>query len=197
MCYDKLVVTLLKIAQLGHPVLRQKAKLVDATEIKTDRFQELVDNMFATLQDSHRPGWNSVGLSGNQVYAPKRVFIVDMKLEEIEEQEREARAFGNAATTAAVRQTFVNPEILEISNKTTRDFESCLSLPDIMGVVERPVELTVKAFNRKGEMFTVNAANFYARLIQHEVDHLDGVLFVDRMENLQTLTFHQNAHHEK
>lgn len=176
---------LLKIARLGHPVLRQKAEPMDSDEIKTDEFQKLVESMFATLQDSHRPGWSSVGLSGNQVHTPKRVFVLDFMIKDQEKGDGQR-----------IRQVFINPEILESSEETERDFESCLSLPDISGIVERPQKIKVKALNRSGEEFELTARDFYGRVIQHEIDHLDGVLFIDRMEDMQSLTFSENLHEQ-
>ena len=176
---------LLKIAQLGHPVLREKAKSVTPEEIQTGKFQEFIDSMFATLKASNRPGWNSVGLSGNQVYTLKRVFILDFVVED-EKKDNAQR----------VKQVFINPEILETSEETGRDFESCLSLMDISGIVERPQKIKVKALNRNGEEFELEACDFYARLILHETDHLNGVLFVDRMEDMRSLTFTENLHEQ-
>lgn len=174
---------LLKIAQLGHPVLRQKAEAISPDEIASKEFQQLVDNMFATLENSHRPGWNSVGLSGNQVYTPKRVFVLGFDVED-EGGEKKER----------IKQVFINPEVTERSDETARDFESCLSLMDISGIVERPQSIKVKALNREGQEFTLEAQDFYARLIQHETDHLSGLLFIDRMEDLRSLTFTENLY---
>ena len=83
----------------------------------------------------------------------------------------------------------INPEITVVGDDTAEDWEGCLSIPDIRGRVVRAREIKVKAYDRRGRRIEINARGFTARVIQHETDHLDGVLFFDRMESLETLTF--------
>ena len=169
---------LLKIAQLGNPALRGKAVPVPVEALQNKEVQQLIDDMFATLEDSNRPGWSSVGLAAPQVHVPKRLFILRFELED--------------ESGEVVQQVFINPQVLNASSEQAEDFESCLSLPDMLGLVKRSERIKVKALNREGEEIQLEARDFYARVILHEIDHLDGTLFGGRRVDLKSLTFIEN-----
>lgn len=132
-------------------ILRKKSKVVE--EIN-DRIKVLVKDMIETMYHA-----NGVGLAAPQVGILKRVAVVDV---------------GEGV------HVFINPEILEHSGGCI-DFEGCLSLPGKQGEVERPAKIKVKALNENGEEFSLEAEDFFARAICHEIDHLDGILFIDKL----------------
>ena len=167
---------ILKVARMGHPVLRARAKPLEPSDIKSSRIQQLIDDMFETMQE-----YQGVGLAAPQVHASVRLFVAGFPPAADEEDEDEEEDVPLMA--------LINPEIAIVGDATAEDWEGCLSIPDIRGRVTRAREIRVKAFDRKGRRIEINARNFTARVIQHEYDHLDGVLFFDRMESLETLTF--------
>jgi peptide deformylase len=149
-----------KIVTLPDPILRRKAHPV--TRFDTD-LQSLVDDMVETMRVA--PG---VGLAAPQVGIPSRVIVVEYP--EDEEQED------------APKKLFivVNPEIKEMSAETELGIEGCLSIPGLNGEVERALAVTVKGQTRHGQAFKIKAKGWLARIFQHEVDHINGVVFTDR-----------------
>lgn len=184
--YNGCMAKLLKIAQLGHPVLRQKAKVVTSEEIQTDEFQDLIESMFATLVDA-----DGVGLAAPQVHENKCLFIVRIQPDKPEEDKEPAEPMPE------IRQVFINPEITNRSGEVATDWEGCLSFFKLRGLVPRPKSITVKALNRDGKEFEIKTSDFHARVVQHEFDHLEGVLYPDRMEDLSSLTYLENWHRQK
>ena len=145
------------IRTLGDEILRKKAK--EITEM-TPRIQELIDDMFETMYDA-----NGVGLAAPQVGILKRIFVIDCGDEE-----------GNS-----VPYVFINPEILDRDGSQT-DYEGCLRVPGKSGKVTRANWVKVRAYNEKMEEFEMEAEGLLARCILHENDHLDGVIYVDKVE---------------
>ena len=160
--------SILKVARMGHPVLRAPARPLDAAEIRTPRIQRLIDDMFETMHDSQ-----GIGLAGPQVHESIRLFVAGVDDEE-------------ASMSPVVA---INPEVTSVGPRIEEDWEGCLSIPDIRGRVPRAVEIRLRALDRHGEPITLTASGFPARVIQHETDHLDGVLFFDRMTSFDSLTF--------
>ncbi len=148
--------SLLKIHIYGDPVLRARAE--EVSEIN-EEIRQLVENMFDTMYAE-----DGVGLAAPQVGVSKRVFIVDVSDVEGEPDEP---------------AVFINPEIVWRSAATGVLEEGCLSIPGVREDVKRPLEIEVKAQNEKGEQIHFKADGLFARAIQHEYDHLNGVLFVD------------------
>jgi peptide deformylase len=161
--------SILKVARMGHPVLRQRGRPLDKSDLHTARIQKLIDDMIDTMRE-----YNGVGLAAPQVHEGLRLFVA---LLEDEPDDR----------TAAV--VFVNPEILSNTNAREEGWEGCLSIPDIRGLVPRSTDITVKALDRDGRPMELHLRGFPARVAQHETDHLDGVLFLDRMTSMQSLTY--------
>ena len=174
--------SILKVARMGHPVLRARAKAVDPGDIKSPRFQQLIDDMFETMRE-----YQGVGLAAPQVHVPFRLFVAGFSPEpglDPEEDEEEDRDQERVPLMA-----LINPEITRVGSATDEDWEGCLSIPDIRGKVPRAREIQVKAYDRHGKRIDARFRGFTARVIQHETDHLDGVLFFDRMKSFETLTF--------
>jgi len=164
--------SILKVARMGHPVLRAKARPLDRSEIRSASIQRLIDDMMDTMAEYH-----GVGLAAPQVHESFRLFVAAIdERDNDEEAEREPVAV-------------INPEIVVVGSDVVEDWEGCLSIPDIRGRVPRARQIKLRAFDRKGERIELQAQDFPARVIQHETDHLDGVLFFDRMRTFESLTF--------
>ena len=148
-----------EIITLPHPTLRRKAR--KATDYGPE-MQTLVDDMVETMRQA--PG---VGLAAPQINVPLRVIVVEYGSDEDE-------------TAPKKLYTVINPEITRASTEKVLGTEGCLSVPGIVGEVERYETLTVKGLSRRGQPITIKAKGWLARIFQHEIDHLDGVLFVDR-----------------
>ena len=163
--------SILKVARMGHPVLRAKARPLEKAEIRTAAMQKLIDDMIDTMSEYH-----GVGLAAPQIHEGLRIFVAALDAGDDDEDEADPIAL-------------INPEITVVGSDVVEDWEGCLSIPDIRGRVPRPREITVRAMDRKGDRIELHAHDFHARVIQHETDHLDGVLFVDRMKSYESLTF--------
>jgi len=163
--------SILKVARMGHPALRAKARAVDRSEIKSAPIQKLIDDMLDTMIEYH-----GVGLAAPQVHEGVRLFVAALDADADEGERHEPIAI-------------INPEITPVGSETVEDWEGCLSVPDIRGRVPRAREITVRCFDRKGDRVEINAHDFAARVIQHETDHLNGILFFDRMRSFESLTF--------
>jgi peptide deformylase len=152
-----------EIVTLPHPVLKQKARKVGEF---TPELNKLIDDMVETMREA--PG---VGLAAPQVGVSRRVIVVE---------------FGDEEDPDVLPKLFVvvNPEIVRFSQEAVEGTEACLSIPGLAGTVERPGEITVKGLNRQGKPVRIKASGWLARIFQHEIDHLDGILFVDRAEDV-------------
>ena len=162
---------ILKVARMGHPVLRGKARPFEKAEIAGAAVQRLIDDMIETMTEYH-----GVGLAAPQVHEGVRLFVASLDHEGDDDRHAEPIAI-------------INPEIAVVGSEVVEDWEGCLSIPDIRGRVPRANEIKMRAFDRKGGRIELRAHGFPARVIQHETDHLDGVLFFDRMRSFETLTF--------
>jgi peptide deformylase len=148
-------VTLRPLHLLGSPVLRQRAAPVERVD---DGVRQLVDDLFETMRAA-----KGVGLAANQVGVARRVAVVD-----VGEQEPPPLVL-------------INPVITQRSDDGEIAEEGCLSIPEIFGDVERPLAITVEALDRDGRPYRVEVSGYKARAIQHEIDHLDGILFLDHL----------------
>jgi peptide deformylase len=172
---------ILKVARMGHPVLRARARPIDPSDIRTVAVQRLIDDMFETMRE-----YQGVGLAAPQVHESVRLFVAGFApappgaAEEAEDDDEDRRV---------PLMALINPEITPVGPDVTEDWEGCLSIPDIRGKVPRARQITVRAYDRKAKRVEMRVSGFTARVIQHETDHLDGVLFFDRMRTLGTLTF--------
>jgi peptide deformylase len=165
----------LEIVNVPDPVLRRKAHKV--TEFDKE-FQTLVTNMIETLRKA--PG---VGLAAPQVAQSLRLVVVEYAEDEDDEDEAdiEESEFKPAPKKLYV---LVNPEFIEKSEEMVMGVEACLSVPDLVGEVERHQRIVVKGLNRHGKPVKIKAEGWLARIFQHEIDHLDGILYTDRTEKV-------------
>jgi peptide deformylase len=161
--------SILKVARMGHPVLRERAEALDKSAFRNPLLQKLIDDMIETMHEYH-----GVGLAGPQVHEGVRLFVALL------EEEPDPKT---AATVV------VNPEIIPSDDAREEGWEGCLSIPEIRGMVPRYTNITLKALDRDGRPFELKLKNFAARVAQHETDHLDGVLFFDRMSSMRSLTY--------
>jgi len=164
-----------RIMRFDEPPLRRKAKKVKDFD---DALKTLADDMLETMLAS-----NGVGLAAPQVGVSQRLIVVQLPEEEGEEGEEGVE--GESAKKRAPNPvyTLVNPEIVAHSEEEDSDDEGCLSIPGIVGEVQRPVAIKLRAQNLKGKPIRLSAEGYLARVFQHEIDHLDGVLFIDRVDS--------------
>lgn len=167
---------ILKVSRLGHPVLRTVAQPIDPATITTPVVQRLIDSMFDTMRE-----YSGVGLAAPQVHESVRLFVAGIRSRPISSEISDDDEMPLMA--------LVNPEVTLVGAPTELGWEGCLSIPDIRGRVPRAPEVKVKAFDRSGKPVAFTAKGFPARVIQHEFDHLDGVLFFDRMKSLESLSY--------
>jgi peptide deformylase len=160
--------SILKVARMGHPVLRKRARALDPAEVRAAVMQKFIDDMMDTMLE-----YEGIGLAAPQVHEDIRLFVAG-----IDDGQGKLRV-----------QPFVNPVITPLANDKADDWEGCLSIPDIRGRVPRFTHIRIDALDRKGKPFQMELRNFPARVVQHETDHLDGILFFDRMEKFDSLTF--------
>lgn len=171
-CYQG-AMAILKVARLGHPVLRRPAARVSAEVVRQANFQRFVDDMVVTMRE-----YQGVGLAAVQVHEPIQVAVLEVA--------ENARYPGKEAVPLSI---LINPEIVPLDDETEDDWEGCLSIPEIRGQVPRYKRLRVTALDRDGNALEFVAEDFHARVIQHEVDHLRGHVYLDRMNDLTTLTY--------
>jgi peptide deformylase len=164
--------SVLRVTQMGHPVLRQQAEPVPPQQVDDPQFQRFIDDMLETMVD-----YEGIGLAAPQVFQPWRLIVLGIPTAPGEEP-------GPVPLTV-----LINPEWVFQSEEQVDSWEGCLSIPGIRGVVPRSQQVRVRGLGRDGAPLEIEAADLYARVLQHEIDHLDGILFLDRMPDLQTLTF--------
>lgn len=167
---------LLKIVSVGNPVLRQKARQLSPEEILSPRIQDLIAYMRDTMRDA--PG---VGLAAPQVGEPLQLAVIEDRPEyhknvsdaDLKERERRPVPF----------HVIINPEIKLLSAPEIAFHEGCLSLPGFMAVVPRARKVRVTCLDEHGKARTIEAGGWYARILQHEIDHLHGRIYIDRMQS--------------
>ncbi|MDR2131742.1 MAG: peptide deformylase [Clostridiales Family XIII bacterium] len=152
-----------KIVLEGDEILKKKAR--DVAEIN-ERILTLLDDMWETLEEN-----NGVGLAAPQVGVLRRVAVIDT---------------GKDEESDDVRIELINPRIVESDGEAEAD-EACLSIPGMVGAVTRPARVKAEALNRNGETFTIEGEGLLAKALCHEIDHLDGILFVDRASSVRSM----------
>jgi peptide deformylase len=166
--------SILKVARMGHPALRAKARRLEKADLKSAVVQQLIDDLIDTMVE-----YRGIGLAAPQVHEGLCLFVAAI----------DPFADEDAAEDDAEPIAIINPEITVAGGDVVEGWEGCLSIPDIRGRVPRAEEITLRALDRSGGRIELRAHGFTARVIQHEADHLDGVLFVDRMRSFESLTF--------
>ena len=164
---------ILKVARLGHPAIRTPAQPIDPGMISSPQFQRLLDDMVDTMRE-----YNGVGLAAPQVHLSIQVAVL------------EVLQHPRYPDMPQVPLTFlINPQVAVIDSSLVEDWEGCLSIPELRGMVPRCQQLRVTALGRHGEKLEFIASGFHARVIQHETNHLNGEVYLDRMPNLRSLSF--------
>ncbi len=163
---------ILKVARLGHPAVRAPAQPVPPERITRPEFQTLLDDMVETMRE-----YIGVGLAAPQVHLALRIAVL-----EVEHNARYPQAPPVPLTV------LINPVVTALSAEKVEEWEGCLSIPDLRGLVPRFTELRVQALGRGGEALDFVARDFHARVIQHETDHLKGEVYLDRMTDLRSLS---------
>lgn len=180
----------MKIVQAGEPVLREIARPLRTEEIGSSRINGLIDHMLETLRDA--PG---VGLAAPQIGEPLQLAIVEDRagyhvgLTEADLNERERRPVPF--------HVLINPEIELVSALDVSFYEGCLSLPGFVALVPRAHRVRVQALNEHGDAVQIEAEGWYARILQHEIDHLRGTLYIDRMWSRSFCSLDQYTRHWK
>ena len=153
---------------MGHPVLRRRTPPLGPADIGSPAVQQLIDDMFETMNE-----YAGIGLAAPQVHESLRLFVAGV----------------DDPDGGLPPVVMINPEIEPLGLAEEEDWEGCLSIPDLRGRVPRATDIRVRCLDRHGTPQSLTAKGFAARVIQHETDHLDGVLFLDRMGSFDSLTF--------
>jgi peptide deformylase len=164
--------SIFKVARIGHPVVRGAARPVETGSIPSPEFQKLVDDMIETMHE-----YEGVGLAAPQIHVPLRVAVIEIPASD-------ERGSGGVPLTV-----LVNPTVTPIDSREIVGWEGCLSIPELRGQVPRYQKVRLEALDRHGRPFAAEAAGFFARVIQHECDHLDGNVYLDRMRDMKSLAF--------
>jgi peptide deformylase len=178
----------LPIVQLGDPVLRQPARDVTRAELAEPRMRELIAAMKETMRRA--PG---VGLAAPQVGLSLRLAVIEDMPGDDEDETREDRAARER--DAVPFHVIVNPVLVREDEGEVRHFEGCLSFEGFVAVVSRAHRVRVECLDEKGAPRTIQASGWYARILQHEIDHLDGVVYVDRMETRTLMSADELGEH--
>lgn len=175
---------LLKIAHVGHPVLRQRSRELSLDELRSEKVQRFIDDLIDTMRDA-----NGAGIAAPQVHEPIRVCVIEVK------DNPRYPYKPNVPLTV-----MVNPVITPISDETFENYEGCLSVPNLRGKVERHADIEVEYLDRDGKPVKRMVRGLTAGTFQHECDHLDGKLFLDRVKDTSSLAtwaefdrFHKQA----
>ncbi|MCB0418009.1 MAG: peptide deformylase [Bdellovibrionaceae bacterium] len=159
-----------KVARMGHPVLRKVARDLKPEEIQSAEIQQLIEDMKATMRE-----YGGIGIAAPQVHESVQLALIDLP--------PSAEEPGQSLTV------FVNPKIKVLDKEEQGYWEGCLSVPELRGLVFRPRKVEVSYLDEKGKKQSFVAEDFLATVVQHELDHLQGILFVDRIEDMTKLAF--------
>jgi peptide deformylase len=163
-----------KIARLGHPVLRQRAREVTREEISSPEMRRLLKDMIDTMHE-----YGGVGLAAPQVHEPVRLAVIEFEAD-------------NGRYDTGEQQSLLvifNARVKVLDETRSGFWEGCLSVPGMRGYVERPSKIEVNYLDEKGKPHTITAEGFLATVFQHELDHLDGVLYVDKIADKSKFSF--------
>lgn len=174
----------LKIVQAGDPVLRKQGRTLTKDEIRSGSIQRLIELMRDTMREA--PG---VGLAAPQVGESIQLAVIEDRAEYIDDVPAEELA--QRQRVAIPFHVIINPKLSLVDDASAEFFEGCLSLEGLGAIVNRALNVRVDCLNERGEPITINAHGWYARILQHEIDHLNGTLYVDRMKT-RTLTTTEN-----
>jgi peptide deformylase len=174
----------LRIVQTGDPVLRKQSELLTREEISSPRIQELIESMRETMREA--PG---VGLAAPQIGESIQLAVIEDRAEYL--ADLSAEQLAKSQRSAVPFHVIINPKLTVVDNQSVEFFEGCLSVEGFIAVVDRALNVSVECLNERGEEVTIDAHGWYARILQHEIDHLDGTLYIDRMKT-RTFTTVEN-----
>lgn len=174
----------LKIVQAGDPVLRKKGRELTKDEIRSGQIQQLIALMLTTMREA--PG---VGLAAPQVGMSIQLAVIEDQPEYL--AHHSAEELAELQRSAVPFHVIINPKLTLLGNETAQFFEGCLSVGGYQAIVDRALKVRVECLNEHGEEKTIKAHGWYARILQHEIDHLNGTLYIDRMKT-RTLTTSEN-----
>jgi len=160
------------IVQLGNPALRQVADPVDVNQIQSDEIQNLIDDLIETMRHA-----NGAGLASTQIAVPLRICIIEVN--------KNPRYSYKPDIPLTV---LINPKVTFLTEERINVYEGCLSVPNMRGKVDRCPEILIEGFNREGQSVSFVSKGISAGTFQHELDHLDGLVFTDRMKDASSLT---------
>lgn len=166
--------SILKVSRLGHPVLREKARDVEIADIRAGKYRSLVEDMIETMH-----AYEGVGLAGPQVHLPIRIFVYEV-------QERVAKRRNVPKLNAGV---FFNATYEPAGDDRIVDWEGCLSVPFLGADVPRHKRVRVRGIDGDGQQSELDISGFTARIFQHEIDHTDGRVYLDRLPDLTSLGY--------
>lgn len=176
--------SILKIARMGHPVLARPAEPIpDPT---APEIRRLIADMVETMIDAH-----GAGLAAPQVHVSLRLVVFQAPEGSAEQHLSEGERFDHTAPLTVL----INPELEVVDETVEGGWEGCLSVPGLRGYVERPAHIRYRGVDHEGRLIARTARGFHARVVQHELDHLDGVLYPARMRDLRKLIFESEARH--
>ena len=177
--------TILRVAKMGHPCLRATAREIPPESIASPQVQRLIDDMVDTMVD-----YQGIGLAAPQVFQSLRLIVVgDPGLQPVDESADTGAEDIDTDTGGIPLTVVVNPEITGNSEEIVEEWEGCLSIPELHGRVRRYRRVDVKGLDRHGNPLQLQQKDVFARVLQHEVDHLDGILYLDRMTDFSSLCF--------
>ena len=168
---------MIKIVQNGEPVLRQVAHEIPEAEITSAKTQDIIKRMIAALESQD----DGVAIAAPQIGESYRIFVVSGKI--FDDRFKRGKGIPKGEKPAHEDVVFINPEIVKLSTKTKWLDEGCLSVRPIYGQVKRSLNATVKAYDEHGKKFERGGGGLLAHIFQHEIDHLDGILFIDKARN--------------
>jgi len=174
----------LKIVQAGEPVLRKRGRELTRDEIKSGQIQQLIALMLTTMREA--PG---VGLAAPQVGRSIQLAVIEDQPEYL--SHHSAEELKQLQRSAVPFHVIINPKLTVIGKESAQFFEGCLSVEGYQAIVDRALKVRVECLNEHGEERTINAQGWYARILQHEIDHLNGTLYIDRMKT-RTLSTSEN-----
>lgn len=176
--------TIRKIARMGHPVLLQPAQPVE--DPKSPEIRHLVADMVETMIDA-----NGAGLAAPQVHEPLQIVIFQAPPERVPEGTEADEAFDHTAPLTVL----INPRIEVLTEERAFGWEGCLSVPGMRGLVPRPTRIKYSGLDIEGQAISREARGFHARVVCHECDHLEGILYPQRMDDLKDLIFETEGRH--
>lgn len=163
---------ILKVARLGHPVLRKIAEPIPPEQILSLEVQQFIDDMIETMYE-----YDGAGLAAPQVHVSKQVVVMEVK------------GHPRYPDISIPLTVYINPEITPLTEDMVEDWEGCLSVPGLRGRVPRYNKIRLQAYDRQGQRLDIVVEGFHARVIQHECDHVQGKVYLDRMRSMESLTF--------